>query len=486
MDSLLLKYRSLAAPAKAALWFLICGVLQRGVSVIVTPIFTRIMSVEDYGVYTLFNSWLDILGVFLTLRLSWGAFMQGLVRYDSDRDEYTAALQGLTTLLVLIGVLIYLPFREFINELTGLNTFLMACIFLSSWSNAVFGFWSARQRVEYRYRALVIVTLVVAISTPVAGVVSVLSVEVCKVEVRVFCTVAIEISFYSWMFIHYMKRGRCFFKGKYWKHALKFNIPLIPHYLSSSMLGQAGRVMVGNMVGGAAAAVYGLANSLSGLMGIVNQAILNAMTPWIYQRIKDGEMKELARVSYLMIMLVGVANLILIAFAPEIVWVFAPSDYTDSIWAIPPLAASLYIAFMYNLFAAFEFYYERTTWVAASSIVGAIVTVVFNWFLIPKFGWLAAAWSSLIGYVVYTSLHYIFMRKIQRELMGGLYVYSSRKLAVLLVGFAVFAGTLTALYSLPLVRYLLVLILLVMTCIKRHELIGALRKMGVPHDSNLC
>lgn len=470
MPSLYSRYRALAKPAKAAIWFLICGVLQRGVSVLVTPLFTRIMSTEDYGLYTLFNSWLDLLGVVVTLRLSWGVFMQGLVRYDDDQDQYTSALQGLTTLLVLAGVVLYLPFRRVINEMTGLNTFLTICAFASAWATAIFGFWSTRQRLAYNYRALVAVTLAVAVTGPVAGVLAVLSTETFKVEARVICIVIVELAFYSVMFFRYMLRGRCFYNKKFWGHALRFNVPLVPHYLSQSALSQAGRVMIGSLVGASAAAIFGLASSISGLMLIINQAILNALNPWIYQRIRDKRVDQIARVSYLSLGLVGAANLCLIAFAPEVVALFAPSDYQPGVWAIPPLAASSFITFMYSLFADFEFYYERTTWVAAASIAGAALVVVLNWALIPAFGFLVAAWTTLAGYTVYVGMHYAFMRRVQIDEMDGVRVYDPKVLLVLVFLFGAIAAVLAMAYPFPLVRYAFLLALMIAAVVKRRTI----------------
>ena len=61
------KYRILPIPVKAALWYTICSIVQKSLSFLVTPIFTRIMSKEDYGLYTVYNSWYWVVVVFATL-----------------------------------------------------------------------------------------------------------------------------------------------------------------------------------------------------------------------------------------------------------------------------------------------------------------------------------------------------------------------------------------------------------------------------------
>ena len=56
---------------KAGLWFTICNLLQKGISFITVPIFTRIMSTEDYGLYSIYISWYSIMTIFATLHLSY-------------------------------------------------------------------------------------------------------------------------------------------------------------------------------------------------------------------------------------------------------------------------------------------------------------------------------------------------------------------------------------------------------------------------------
>ena len=46
------KYLGMSKPVKAAFWFTVSSYLQRGISMIATPIFTRLLSTENYGLYS--------------------------------------------------------------------------------------------------------------------------------------------------------------------------------------------------------------------------------------------------------------------------------------------------------------------------------------------------------------------------------------------------------------------------------------------------
>ena len=75
--NVLKKYSELPIPLKASFWFLITGFLQKGISVITTPIFTRLLSTSEYGQLSIYNSWAGIITIFATLNLSAGVFMRG-------------------------------------------------------------------------------------------------------------------------------------------------------------------------------------------------------------------------------------------------------------------------------------------------------------------------------------------------------------------------------------------------------------------------
>ena len=75
------QFEELSTQMKATLAFMMCSFFQRGISILTTPIFTRLLTANEYGFYSIFNSWLEIISVFTTLKLAGSVFMQALVKY---------------------------------------------------------------------------------------------------------------------------------------------------------------------------------------------------------------------------------------------------------------------------------------------------------------------------------------------------------------------------------------------------------------------
>lgn len=468
------KYKSLNVQVRASTWFLICSFLQKGISVLTTPIFTRLLSSEEYGQYSVFNSWLGIVTIFVSLRLYYGVYTQGLVKFDKESNLFSSSLEGLSLTLVLGWTALYLLTRDFWNSLFKLTTVQMLAMFVMIWTTSVFHFWAAEQRVTYSYRKLVLITLAVSLAKPVVGIYLVMHAQ-DKVTARILGIALVELIGYTGLFVAQMNRGKTFFSAKYWKYALLFNLPLIPHYLSQTILNSCDKIMIRDMVSASAAGIYGLAYSLSHIMTLFNTALLQTLTPWMYKKIKAGKADEIAGIAYLAMIIIAMANLGLIVLAPEAVAIFAPPSYHEAIWVVPPVAMSVYFVFLYSFFANFEFFYEKTRFIMMASVISAALNVILNWIFIRIYGYYAAGYTTLFCYMVYTIGHYMFMRRICRENRNGKQVYDLRILLCISLGFMLIGFGMVFTYNHATLRYCIVFIMLLAAILNRQLLISKLK-----------
>lgn len=471
------KYKGMPVRVRASLWFVVCGFLQRGISTLTTPIFTRLLTTEEYGLYSAFTSWLDIITIFATLRLGFGVYMQGLVKYEDDKDNFSSSLLSLATLWWGISFVIYLVFCDFWNRIFGLGTLEMVCMFLMMISTVGFNFWAVRKRVEVDYVPLVRLTILVSLLKPVLGIMAVCMFPDNKVTARIVSLAIVELVCYIGLYFATISKGR-HFDRKYWKHALKFNIPLIPHFLSQTILSQSDRIMIKTLVGEGATGIYSLAYNISMIMSIINTSIQNTLSPWIYKKIRDKEHDQIGKVSYMVLSVVALANFMLIAVAPEVLVIFAPESYHEAVYVIPPVAMGNFFIFMYSLFANFETYLAKTVYMMTASVTGAVLNLVLNYIFIPKFGYMAAAYTTLFCYIVYTALHYYFMRKVCRKLLDDIKVYDMRIILGITVIFMVLGQLMTGLYDKIILRYVIIVVLMLVMIWKRKYIINVLKPLS--------
>lgn len=468
------KYKALSVQTRASVWFLICSFMQKGVSTITTPIFTRIMTTAEYGSYNVFNSWMGILSIIITLQLYSGLFEQGLVKFSHERSIFSSSLQGLTLTLCLSWTGIYLAFRSFWNSLFSLTTVQMLAMIALIWTSAIFRFWSAEQRVTYKYRNLVLITLLVSVLNPCLSVFLVLHAE-DRVTARILGLLISELIGYTGLFFAQMHRGKTFYSSKYWKYSIAFALPLIPHYFAQIILASSDRIMIQRMVGESEAGIYSLAYTISSVMTLFNTALSQTISPWIYQKIKNEKLEDIGNLSYIAMSFIAALNLMLIALAPEIVHIFAPPSYYEAIWVIPPVAISTYFIFMYDFFAKFEFYYEKKFFIMLASMIAAVINLILNYVFIPIFGYVIAGYTTLACYIAYVIGHYTFMKRVVKEYSGDVIVYNSKILLSMSIAFIMLGFGFALTYLNNVIRYSLIGVILIVIFICRKKIIYALR-----------
>ena len=74
----------------------------------------------------------------------------------------------------------------------------------------------------------------------------------------------------------------------------------------------------------------------------------------------------------------------------------------------------LYIfQFIYSLYVNIEFYHKKQKNIAIGTIIAAIINIVLNFVFIPIFGYVVAAYTTLIGYFCLLIIHFLFVRKMK-------------------------------------------------------------------------
>lgn len=467
------KYENMSLPLKAGVWFFICNLLQKGISVITSPIFTRLLSTAEYGVFTIYFSWRDILAIFITFGLSSSVYQKKLVELTDEGEKkiLTSSLQGLATATALVSFGVYFLLRKWLNPLFALPTEYVVAIYISVLVTTAFDFWAMKKRVEYSYKSLVIVTAAVVILKPTLSILAIKLFPTHRIDARIYMIVSVEVAAYIVIYIRQFSEGKRFYHKKNWRYAMVYVLPLIPHYLSQRVLSQSDKIMINAMCGESAAGIYGLAHSIGWMMTLVVSACDSVMAPWVYQKIKEKNKPYIRKIMVYPLLGMALACLAFIAIAPEAVRIFAPAEYYEAIWALPPFIISTFFILLYSFFIYFEYYFEKTKYIMIATMASAALNIVLNYVFIKAFGYIAASYTTLACYVFYTFAHYTVYSKICREKFDTVSVYNMKAVALISGGLLGAGLGITALYSFPVARYALIAAMAVAAVLYKKKII---------------
>lgn len=467
------KYSTLSIAAKAGIWFVICSVIQKSFSLITTPVFTRLLTKEQFGIYSVYLSWLQVFTIVCTFRLDFGVFNKGMTKYHDNKEEYTSSMQGITTLLTITAFLAYLLFRKQINQLTELSTTITLFLFLELLFTPALNFWMIRQRYDFHYRGVVFVTAAMSAANFLIGLAAVICME-DKGIARILSCVIVQACFGMIFYLLNLSKSKKIWKWEYIKFAIIFNIPLIPHYFLSYILDQSDRIMIQKMCGLESAALYSVAYNAGLVTKIIVNSINNALIPWQYRKLEKGQYKAVAGQMKSAGIMMAFAFLVFIALGPELIRLMASEKYYDAVKVIPPVAASMFFVFLYSVFCNIEFFYDANKAAMIISTIGAAANIILNYYCIPRFGYSAAGYTTLFCYLLFAGMHYVYVNKVVKANTGSP-LFSTSDLLAVSFAFLMFASVISVFYGNWIIRYLLILGLVLTVVIKRKYLINIIK-----------
>lgn len=476
MKKVLKKYHSLPEEMKAALWYTVSNIGQKIAPWLVMIILTHVLSTQDYGVYSVFLSWLEIFEIIITLRIYSSGYVVGLVRKDDNKNVYTATMQTLSFVLIMVWLVIYFLLRKPLNHLTDMNTLLAVMMIVSFFGTVSFGLWTSRQRVDNQYKSMLLATMLYGVAGPILGALTVFLNLDNPITWVIAIRIVLQLIVATPFFISNIKGATSLWNNKFASEALKYNIPMLPYYLSMVLLNHSDRLMIQKFAGYSDAAMYSVAYSAAMMIFVVSGALNLSLQAWLFKALKINKRENQAKLISVGTIIVILCCLLEIVMAPEAILILGGQKYLTAIWAMPPVVLSVIIMFIYQQYVNVLFYFKKTKLILFCSIFAAVCNIALNAFFIPKYGFIAAGYTTFASYLIVMILYYVMMRKVCADNEINHADYFNDKLQfVLFIGAVVFSAVVMFLYDYAIIRYIVCAIILAVLFVNRKRVLSLLK-----------
>lgn len=471
----------ISAGVKSSVVYTLSTLFSKGLAIITVPIFTRLMSTSEIGVVNLFNSWYSMISVVATLALTSGGFQLALKQFRNERDQYVSSVLSLTSGVAVCLTIIYLFRPNFWNGITGLSTGLMLLMMLELFLSPAQQFWLLRQRYEYKYKAVAIVTFSSALFAAIISVAAVIhgsNVGVDNLgEIRLYANYAVLLSVAFVLWVRTFIKGKTLYNKQYWKFSLSLSIPLIGNSIATQILSVSDRTMISKMVGNSAVGIYSTLYTVSSLSLIIWQAINASFIPFLYENLEKPEKRnEIKSLASKLLAAFAVIAFVLTMMAPEIVRILATNEYYEAIYIMPPIAAGVFLTSVSNMYSNVLIYHKKTNFIMISSIIAATVNVVLNYFGIRFFGYMAAAYTTLIAYIILAVMQATVSDRVHKKVVDDPNdsVYNTKIIFLLAILTIICCTACLALYTATILRYTIMTIIFIVAFFKRRDLMALL------------
>lgn len=398
--------------------YLFANIATKALAFISIPVYTRLLTVEEYGIVNVLMSVLNIAPILLTLNLE-----VAIGRYFFDTDDIndfkrfvgcSIRLAGLSFLVMSLIFIILLPWFSSLLSFPFLLTLSILPLSLYRIINSVF------QQIYNPLLESKKIAIVSSVQTYLAFGLSVIAI-LCLNDQKYYGFAIGNIVALFLLGIYMFKQIRPYTIGcwdkKYIKYTINYCIPYIPYSLSGVIIDQFGRIFISADSGFDSAGLYSMAANIAMIMAIFIGLVHQAWNPFYFRYLNNNDYKSLDddydiiwRITLLLA--VGIA-----IFGKEIGFVLGGKQYLDSLYVIPVLCVGYAMYQWAYVYMRNTGYAKKTIWNGIVITISGFVNVLLSALLTPIMKELGVAIAFMISYTILMVLSY-YVNKLE------LHVYS--------------------------------------------------------------
>ena len=396
--------RKIGVEIQAGFWYTVGNFLLKGIVFITLPILTRLMTPSDFGLVSLYTTWVAVFTIFVGLCLQ-SSIIRGYNDFKKDKENYFSSVLFLSLISFITVSFVIVLFRNYISDALGFSFPIIILILLQSYFTFIIEFYNLKYIAQYLYKK----SLFISLSNTIVGTLLAIALVMTSTENKYMGYI------YGMMIPSFIIGCIILIRGlytgkkliyKYWNYALKLSLPIIPHLLFGLILAQAYRVMIDRYIGNEAVGIYSLAFNLGLISSVILTSLNNAWVPWFYKKMDENDRTTIEKASKLYQYLFVLITIAIILITPELVIVMAPADYREAAWIVPIIVVSYYFQFLYTLQVNIQFYLKKNIFIPIGTIIAGLISIGLNFYYIPIYGYSAAAYITLVSYILLFLMHF--------------------------------------------------------------------------------
>lgn len=460
---------------KAGFWYSIGNIMIKGLVFLTLPIFTRILSAEDFGIYNTYIAYEGILTALIGLGL-YGTVKNAKLDFKEKFNEYMSSVLSLSILFLIVIIVFVNLLFPFYGKYVNFTRFIINCLILQSYGSFLINFYGAKLNIEFKYKSFMLISVLNIIGNILSSIFLIIYVFPNQRYIGRIIGTALPVIIVSIILtICIMKSGKKLYNKKYWKYALAIGIPLVPHVISQSLLSQFDRIMINNMVGASETGLYSYVYTMCTILYVIFSSLDNAWTPWVYINLDSKNEKNIYEKSKKYLLLCNILIIGFLCLVPDVMKLIARKEYWAGIELSVPLSIANYFILLYMLPVGIEYFNKKTKCISLGTVLATIVNVILNYFLIMFFGYKAAAYTTMIAYMLLFIFHWVIASKFNIENIYNIKYIVKSIVLILFIGVVILISNDNVILSI-FVRYIILSAVLIFIYKQKELLLNVVRR----------
>lgn len=399
---------------KSAAIYLSSSLIGKLVPFLVLPFLTKYLAPEEFALVALYQA-------LFTVCLALLGNIQASVPkyYINERKQFPAAVGAMVKLLFLLFLLSFIAISVgyyFYADVIGLEggpAWLVPFVALSGAINLLnLAALRVRERaVEYAFWEVGIAILNVSLTFILVAKLT-LNWEGRVIGIFLPIVLASLFSMISLIVRGDISLSNC---NSYYRKIFSISIPMIPHSLAAACITLADTFMIAAILGAVEVGIYSIGYQFGMVLVILTDAFSKAWQPKFYRMMKDGEEKLVNKIQLLYVFMLPIIAVVYTAVATFAIPYMVAEPYVSSLDIVPYIVLGYIFFGYYQLIFPYIILLEKTKVLAVITPICALVNILLNLYLLPLFGSIGAAYSTIAAYLLLSVVLYLYIIKVERK-----------------------------------------------------------------------
>lgn len=371
--------------------------INKGSVLVFFPLLTQILSLENFGLWSLIIVVSNLILPILSLNGSASILREGSARLE---DGYML-MKGFAGLTVLASVLAYC-----ILWILKVDDWILYSVLIAAGEAVLFlalTYLRAKEKAFIYFIINLLKVLCLLLMLLVARA------ELWGLHEILKWHVGIVLSFAGLVLIFELFQGRSFKASAElnWKWSLFFCVTLIPHSLFQWMMSSSDRLIIKYQLGDASLGAYSLAYNIALILMLVNSGIALALPTYMIRNYTEWKERNYDNVFIRIYSFISVALFVLVlcGYYLDSKYFFILGYYgVDVVVMTTLIYAGLYILGLYYFYSNHLFYHNKSVIISVITFKVALFSVVLAFALVYALGVMGAAIATLMSYALYLYL----------------------------------------------------------------------------------
>ncbi len=385
-------------PNRVILINVLCTALLNGISMIMMPIYSSMLGTDNYGLASIYTTWSSVFSIIIGLQT---ASSLAVSQKDFKKEEQLSYQSNSIYIGVIMTALMMVICLIFIKPLSNfLNIPSWSVLILCPHAFGIFcvGFLNSKFTYEFKQEKNLLVSVGMSVG---AAAFSVALITIFPPEYAYMGKViggAIPQMLCGLLLVaFYIRKVGFQFNRVYVKYAMAYGTPLIFSNLCILLFESSDKLMLQRMQSNSAVGIYTLAFNFSAILSSIWYALNHAWGPFYFRYEAEKNDEAILTHARNIARLFSVLSTGFLLLAPEFFRIFSDSAFWSGDTLIPIFAIGYYANYIRCFAVNHQYCYKKTKAISAVSIGSAVLNIVLNAILIPKYGVYGAAVATAMA-----------------------------------------------------------------------------------------